>query len=327
MMNADFLGWRMNCGTVFTVDTVVNSNLHLTADWSTDGAPWLPAPYQNTVTFDPSGGSLRGTTVPTVVNFERSTDLRALGYQSIGAANLTPSRSGYVFDGWVLQDGRTFTATTLVGTNMTATARWIRAVAPPAETPAPPEPPADPATAFDDVNPGHWFFTAVTTVTTRGLFQGTGNRQFSPDATMTRAMFVQVLANLDGAVTTSAQASPFPDVSTGAWYAGAVNWAYSLGITNTRGNYFAPNDSITREEIAFMLHNYVSVRRVVLPSQPQNAFADRWAISPWATDAVFAMQNAGIISGRPGGNFDPTASATRAEVASIFSQFLQVAGN
>ena len=50
-------------------------------------------------------------------------------------------------------------------------------------------------------------------------------------------------------------------------------------------------------------------------------FADANSIAVYAKDAATAMQRAGIISGKPGGVFDPAAGATRAEVSAMLHRF------
>jgi len=66
-----------------------------------------------------------------------------------------------------------------------------------------------------------------------------------------------------------------------------------------------------------VLHSNIDIPQDVVIS-----FIDELLVSAWALDSVIAIQAAGIIQGRPGGNFDPLATATRAEVATIFSRFL-----
>ena len=75
------------------------------------------------------------------------------------------------------------------------------------------------AKIFTDVT-GHWAGEYIDFVSARGLFSGTGNNLFSPDITMTRAMFVQALANIEGInLTAYTAASRFNDVAANIWYA------------------------------------------------------------------------------------------------------------
>ena len=196
-------------------------------------------------------------------------------------------------------------------------ARWQVGATPPAQAPI-----------FIDVSPDAWYADAVSVVTSAGLFQGTAPELFSPSASMTRAMFAQVLANLDGAELNAFASTHaiFADVSPDAWYANAVHWASALGIVSGVGNgNFAPSEHITREQMAVMLFRFTQVMEIDIPVSQANAvFADQASISPWALEAVQLMQTAGILSGRPDASFAPQDTATRAEVATMFARFLDL---
>ncbi|MCL2409621.1 MAG: S-layer homology domain-containing protein, partial [Oscillospiraceae bacterium] len=185
---------------------------------------------------------------------------------------------------------------------------------------------------FIDVARTDWFYPYVRTVWENQLFQGTSHNMFTPQGSMTRAMFVQVLANMENVDLTAYQANSanprFNDVSPAAWYFPAVEWAAGQGLVQGVGNgNFQPGRAITREEMAVMLHNYVVSRNIALSQGVLHTFTDQAAISDWAVDGVRAIQEAGIIVGHPNGSFAPRATATRAEVATIFARFLEVTGN
>ena len=73
-----------------------------------------------------------------------------------------------------------------------------------------------------------------------------------------------------------------------------------------------------------MLFNYANFAGINLPTTAwSGGFSDANQISSWASIAVDALNSAGIITGRPGGTFDPNAPATRAEVAAMFARFSQ----
>ncbi|MCL2592264.1 MAG: S-layer homology domain-containing protein, partial [Defluviitaleaceae bacterium] len=202
---------------------------------------------------------------------------------------------------------------------------------PPTQTPPPawrpnPTPPLS-TPMFDDINPQAWYADYVEVVTSMGIFHGVSSSQFAPSSNMTRAMFVQVLANLNGVNTLDFTARPqnFNDVSRNAWYFGAVKWASENGIVVGIGDgNFAPNQSITREEMAVMLYRFIEFVQLELPTGARRTFVDQGSISSWATEAVTTIQAMGIIMGRPDGTFDPQATATRAEVAAIFARFIYI---
>jgi len=178
---------------------------------------------------------------------------------------------------------------------------------------------------FIDVDSSVWYYQSVRTAWEHSLFAGTAPNLFSSQLHMTRAMFAQVLANLTGIDLESyanAEAN-FDDVDTGAWYFAAIEWAVELGIVTGMGeDTFAPHSPITREQMALILYRYVEIMSIELVQDEMDAFTDQNAISYWAMEAVAAIQAAGIVTGRPDGIFDPKATATRAEGATIFTRLL-----
>jgi len=178
---------------------------------------------------------------------------------------------------------------------------------------------------FSDVVNTDWFYDYVAMVHINGLFTGTSASTFSPNISITRAMFARILANLERVDLTVYTVSRFTDVPDGQWYTSAVEWAADMGIVNGYGNsLFGSNDEITREQMAVMLNNYIDFKGITLPIvRTPSAFADETELSSWAADAVKAIQTAGIISGRQGNMFAPKATATRAEVATIFARFIE----
>jgi len=167
---------------------------------------------------------------------------------------------------------------------------------------------------FKDVNKDHWFYSYVNHAYTYGLFNGTSSTTFSPSISMSHAMFVQVLANLENV----------KPVTGGPWYTAAVDWANDSGVVNgIIADLFDPNSPITREQMLVILYNYMNYKGYKFPEGNSKSFADESDISPWALEAVQALQGIGIVSGKPGNLFDPQATATRAEVATIFVRFIE----
>ncbi len=178
---------------------------------------------------------------------------------------------------------------------------------------------------FTDVRESDWFFNAVMIVYEQGLFAGTSATTFSPNAPMTRGMFLTVLARLDGADLSGYNMSPFDDVEITEYYGRPIAWATDKGIVTGVGNgKFAPDKSITREEMAVMMYNYIQKTGKNLPATLNLPipFADEADISPWAKEAVSVMQAYGLINGGGGNRYNPQGTATRAEVAQIFLNYL-----
>ncbi|MCL2366408.1 MAG: S-layer homology domain-containing protein [Oscillospiraceae bacterium] len=180
---------------------------------------------------------------------------------------------------------------------------------------------------FDDVAAASWYYSYVRLMWQQQLFQGTAPNIFAPRGDITRAMFVQVLANLNGVdlLPYATQQASFDDTLSSSWYFGAVVWAARQGIVSGVGDgRFAPNRSITRQEMVVLLNNYIEARDVTLPQHISVAFTDLDDIAPWAVDGVAMMQGAGIIVGHADGRFAPQDVATRAEAAAMFARFLDL---
>ena len=179
---------------------------------------------------------------------------------------------------------------------------------------------------FPDLNTAMWYHIPVDFTIRSGLMGAMGNGTYSPNATLTRAMLVQILYSHAGKPYVVANTS-FSDVPAGAWYENAVRWAASQGIASGMGNgTFAPNAAITREQLAVMLYNYATRRgvgSVISSGSGSPSFSDSGSISAWARNAVAAMQSSGIIAGKAGGGFDPKGGASRAETAQMLWNLLR----
>ena len=174
---------------------------------------------------------------------------------------------------------------------------------------------------FTDVPANHWAQAAIQYVYDNGLMTGVSDTAFAPEATTTRAMIVSMLARMEGV--TSAADAGFTDVAADDWYATAVNWAAANGIVNgISDDTFAPNDPITREQLAAMLMNYAQWK-----GQDTSARADLSgysdAPSTWASEAVQWAVAEGLLAGVTDDELQPQGQATRAQVAAIMQRFLE----
>ena len=183
----------------------------------------------------------------------------------------------------------------------------------------------NPVPNFTDIN-GHWAKEHILFTVSRGLFSGTSKTTFSPNTTLTRGMFVTALGRLAGINPADYKNGKFTDVKTDAYYAPYVNWAASKGIVNGTGaTTFAPDNKITREQMAVIMKNYADKMGYSIPKTLEAVtFADNAQISSWAKDAVKAMQQAGVLSGKANNLFDPKGNATRAEAATVLHRFVEV---
>ena len=179
------------------------------------------------------------------------------------------------------------------------------------------------AAGFSDVNSSNWYYAAVNYVVGQGLFKGTSDTAFSPNVSMSRAMFVTVLGRYAGVDPAGWKSAGFTDVPSGAYYAGYAAWAKAAGVVSGTGNNkFSPDANITREQMCAMLNRFAAAMGLKLgQSGAVNTFPDSGQISSWAKADVDAMQRCGVIQGNANGKLNPLGSATRAEAATMLMRF------
>ena len=177
---------------------------------------------------------------------------------------------------------------------------------------------------FTDVKADDWFYEAVKYAYDNKLMDGTASTTFAPFMTTNRAMVVTMLWRLEGQPKADATLS-FTDVESGVWYTDAVNWAASKGIVKGYSDtVFAPNDTVTREQLATILYRYAESKGYDVSAKGDlTTFTDGAKTSSWATEAMEWAVGSKLLSGKGGNVLDPTGTATRAEVAQIFMNFAQ----
>ena len=187
---------------------------------------------------------------------------------------------------------------------------------------------------FKDVAENDWFYEGVKFANQNELFNGTASDTFSPDGAMTRAMLVTVLWRMDGKPAASTLSTAFVDVpvTTGKnlYYAEAVAWAAENGIVNgVDATHFAPEDEVTREQIAAILFRYAEKKGVDTSKRAELAsFPDAEKVSGYAKDAMAWAVEGGLVNGIKNGSVTtlaPQGTATRAQVAAILARYLQSA--
>ena len=183
--------------------------------------------------------------------------------------------------------------------------------------------------AFVDLG-GHWAKADVELLASKLIVRGVAERRFAPDAAVTRAEFAALLVRALGLpASSSGGGAGFSDVPTQAWYASAVEAAVHAGLANgTAQDRFAPNERITREQMAVMVAKALMLAggqggSANPGSADLSGFPDRDAISPWAQASVAQAAAAGLVSGMPDGTFAPSATATRAQAAVLLKRLLQ----
>ena len=280
-----------------------------------------------TVSRQHSGSSSSGTPTTYNVNVNAATngavaaDKKTASKGTTVTVTASPSK-GYVVDAVkvVDKDGKDVAVTekdgkyvfTMPASAVTVTGSFK------AETPAPV------ALPFTDVKSGNWFYDAVKYAYEQGLMTGTSATTFAPNGTMNRAMIVTVLYRLEKSPAVTG-ASKFTDVPAGQWYSDAVAWAAANKIVNGYDETtFGPMNAVTREQMAAILFRYEQVKGLenVTLEENLNRFPDQNKISAYAIPALQWAVGQKIINGNADGTLDPTGTATRAQVAQIFTNLL-----
>ena len=176
---------------------------------------------------------------------------------------------------------------------------------------------------FTDVHETDWFYNDVLFAYEEGLFAGTSDTTFSPNAAMTRAMLVTVLYRLEGEPTVYGR-SGFSDVQYNSYYEDAVTWAADNGIVNgTSITTFSPNANVTREQMAAILYRYAQYKKYnTAASSSLNGFTDHASVSGYATASLEWAVAEKMVNGSAG-KLMPTGNATRAQVAAILHRFVE----
>lgn len=176
---------------------------------------------------------------------------------------------------------------------------------------------------FTDVNENDWFYEAVKYVTENGLMNGTDNTIFAPNMNVTRAMFVTVLYRAEKQP--NAGISSFADIESGVYYEKAVAWAAANGIVKgISETKFAPSDTISREQMAAIIHRYAAFKDFDTAISEATSYADSSNISDYAKESVAFCSENGIMSGKGSNTFAPQEYATRAEVATVLERVLKI---
>lgn len=179
---------------------------------------------------------------------------------------------------------------------------------------------------FEDVNDDDWYYENVMYVTQNGFFNGLTDTTFAPNTNITRAMFVTVLYRAENEPKVSGETT-FEDVDTTAYYAKAVVWGQQNGIIKGYSETeFAPDENITREEIATIMHRYAQYKGYdVSVGENTNilSYDDFNSISEYAIASVQYAAGSGLMKGKTESTFNPKDNVTRAETASILHRFIE----
>ncbi|MCD8035837.1 MAG: InlB B-repeat-containing protein [Clostridiales bacterium] len=227
-------------------------------------ATFTEATNQYTVTFNSNGGS--------------SVSSQTIEYGKTIDEPSSPTKSEYTFSGWYsdadLTDKWNFSSDTVTETT-TLYAKWTKKSSSSGgssysldettgssssddddDNTTSTTPSADTSSIFKDLSTSHTYYDAIMKAYGLGYMVGISEDTFAADGYLTRGMAAQILWNLAGNPEPE-NVAPFLDVTSDAWYAKAVAWAYEQGlIIGYDYIHFGPNDYVTTEQFNIMLAKY-----------------------------------------------------------------------
>ena len=299
----EFAGWLAVNGNVYPAghDVFSTYDQSLKATWKGKEVAEV------TITFDPNGGT--GTMQPMKVKSGEEFELPECTF--------TPPE-GKEFAGWLAENGKVYPAGNVAtfSIDQTLKATWKDKAE------------VDVTEMFTDVTK-NWAYPGIQYCVTHGIMGGMGDGTFAPTGTTTRAQIVQILYNLEGTPAVSGT-TPFTDL-TANWYKPAILWAYQNNVVaGTSPNTFAPDQPVTREQIAVILTQYMfhvlKMERTWTPAD-LSTFPDGANVSGWAKEAMQDAVALGLINGTKASDgvvyLDPQGSAARQQVATILMNFCQ----
>ena len=170
----------------------------------------------------------------------------------------------------------------------------------------------EPSRVFVDVKTGDYFYDAVLWAVGKGITNGTSAETFSPEAPCTRAQIVTFLWRAAGSPVVN-YAMDLSDVAGDAYYAEAVRWALSEGITTgTSADQFSPDATCTREQAVTFLYRAAGSPAV----SGESAFEDVGADAYYARAVAWAAQN-GVTNGISQALFGIGSDCTRAQIVTF----------
>lgn len=280
----------------------------------------VKAIFERNASSGGSGGGGGGTTYYTLT-FETNGGgsmqaIRAARGKTLDLSAYTPMRDGYDFGGWYADKDLTQRITEIkLSGSKTVYADWKKREPDAVKNP------------FADVNAGDWFYRDVLFSYEKGLMSGMDAAAFAPYANTTRAQIAVIFYRMEGSPAVEGENS-FADVVRGsgtAWFYDAVTWAQQNGIMGGYDNSsFAPNDPITREQLAAIFYRYAQYKGydTTQGGMAIREFGDYESISDYAMSAMAWAVNTGLVKGDSNLLY-PNGTATRAEIAAMLHRFVE----
>ncbi len=254
------------------------------------------ASVTRTLTFKTNGGS-------------EITSVSKTSGTVVDLKSYNPTRDGYTFAGWYLDEALTkkITSVTLTAST-TVYAKWTEGTEPIEETKNP----------FTDVKDSDYFYDAVEWAVEKEITSGTASGSFSPSNICTRAQMVTLLWKATGSPEPTAANCTFTDVSKDAYYYKAVLWAVENKITaGATATTFAPNATVTRGQTVTFLWRAAGKPTATIA----NPYTDV-VKGAYNYDAVLWAAEKGITQGTSATTFSPDTPCTRAQIVTFLYKYM-----
>ena len=174
---------------------------------------------------------------------------------------------------------------------------------------------------FSDVSTSAYYYEAVKWAQKKGITGGIGNGLFGPNQPCTRAQIVTFLWRAAGSPVVN-YAMNMSDVPESSYYAEAVRWALSEGITTgTTENTFSPDSECTRAQAVAFLFRYAASEAVTL-QELVSGFSDADSVPGYALPAMNWALAEEIVQGN-GSKLMPNDSCTRAQIVTFLFRAYQ----
>lgn len=171
---------------------------------------------------------------------------------------------------------------------------------------------------FSDVSESHWAYEAINELTKRNIISGYTDGSFMGERAVSRAEFVKMLTGCFNFP--EGKGAKFNDVSEDMWFASYLSRASGVGIVKGNSGMFMPDNPITRQDAALMLHRALTYKNISLSGS--KSFSDISDISDYALHSVNQLGAAGLISGYEDGSFAPLNEISRYETAKLLNNAL-----
>lgn len=180
---------------------------------------------------------------------------------------------------------------------------------------------------FNDVSSTRWAKRAIEVLISKHVIKGVSSDEFVPNREISRAEFASLVVRALNLKDSDQSQQPFTDVSEDKWYYSSVTAAYQHGIiSGIKADQFAPQATITRQEMAVMIYNAYRLLEepvAVDPIHTLDTFDDQNLISEWAKKQLQFVVQTGLMKGKSHSSIAPLDTATRAEAVQMIYNLMK----